>query len=93
MMNMMGGYGCATTNSKRMTSALAGALAAYTGADTLFTGFGAPRELHWGLAGLVVDIGCRGANTVVDPIMETGISAVAGYAGAMLAQRFLPKLL
>ena len=93
MTDFFGRLGCSTTNSKRMTSALAGALAAYTGADTLFTGFGAPRELHWALADVAVDIGCGGANTVIDPIMETGISAGAGYAGAMLAQRYLPKLL
>lgn len=88
----MFGIGC-TPNQKRTASAIAGAFAAYSGADAIFVGFGAPRELHWALAGVAVDVTCRGANEVVDPIMEVGLSALAGYGGAMLSQRIFPALL
>ena len=93
MTDIFGRIGCGSNNSKRMTSALAGAVAAYTGADTIFVNFGAPRELHWALAGVAVDFTCRGVGPVVDPLMEVGMSAVAGYAGAMVAQRILPAIL
>lgn len=93
MTDIFGRMGCSSSNSKRMTSAVAGAAAAYTGLDTMFVPFGAPRELHWALAGVAVDLSCRGVGVAVDPLMETGISAAAGYAGAMLAQRVLPRLL
>lgn len=93
MSDIFGRMGCSSNNSKRLTSALAGAAAAYTGVDTVFVRFGAPRELHWALAGVAVDLSCRGVGAAIDPLMESGISAAAGYAGAMVAQRVLPRFM
>lgn len=92
MTDFFGRMGCSSSNSKRLTSALAGAAAAYTGLDMALVQFGAPRELHWALAGVAVDLSCRGVGAAIDPLMETGMSAAAGYAGAMIAQRIIPRI-
>ena len=84
-MTLMGMIGC-DPNSKRLTSALAGAAMAYSGFDTALVSFGAPRELHWALSGVLVDLSCRGTGPVFDPMIETLISGAAGYAGAKAAQ-------
>lgn len=92
MADIFGRIGCASNNSKRLTSALAGAAAAYSGLDTMFVSFGAPRELHWALSGIAVDLTCRGVGPSIDPLVETAISGAAGYAGAMIAQQVLPRV-
>ncbi len=93
MTDIFGQIGCSSNNAKRMTSAFAGALVATTGSDTMFAAFGAPPALHYALAGVVVDVSCRGVGTFVDPLVETAMSGFAGYAGAMIAQSVLPMIL
>ena len=84
--------GCSSAQSRRLTSALAGGLAAYSGADQLLVDYGLKPEVHWALTGVATDLFCRGTSKVVDPILETGVSAVAGYVGAMAAKQVLPRL-
>ena len=87
------GLGCSSAQSRRVTSALAGAVAAYTGADQLLVPMGFRPEVHWALAGVATDFFCRGSAVTIDPLIETGVAAVAGYAGAMVAKNLpVPKL-
>lgn len=89
-MNYFAGVGC-SPETKRFTSALAGGLVAYSGLDTTFAGFGFSPEVHYALAGIGVDIACRGSGALIDPMMETGLSALAGYAGASAAKMLFRK--
>ena len=55
---MIGGVGplmALKCKHKRITSALAGGVMAYTGTDTLLVGMGVPRMAHYALAGVAVD--------------------------------------
>lgn len=77
--------------TKRALSATAGALLCATGYDRAFTSF-APNvltpEVHYMLAGMAVDVGCRGADMYMGA-QEIAISAGAGFAGALLYKRFI----
>ena len=93
MTDIFGRVGCGTNSSRRLLSGMAGAGVAYSGLDQLLVPFGAPRELHWALAGVATDLSCRGVGSVIDPLMESGMSALAGFAGAKIAQMVLPQFL
>ena len=69
-----------------MAAGLAGGASAYFGFDMLLTQFGIPQPVHWALAGIAVDMGCQGPEATLSPLMEAGMSAGAGYAGAMVAK-------
>lgn len=73
---------------KQTASAVAGALVAYTGVDRTFASYGLGPAVHHALAGVAVDVMCRGQD-VIDGAAEMLMSAGLGYAGAMVAARFL----
>jgi len=66
---------------KRLTSAAGGALVLYTGMQRAVPFL--PPVVHYALAGVAVDSACRGLD-VMNPSMETAISAAAGVAGAVV---------
>ena len=84
---------CATKNIK-FSAAAAGAAVAYFGMDTLLP---LPREVHYGLAGLLVATHCQnGLMTVPDmdeltsPFSMSGI--VYGIGGGLLLGFIAPRL-
>lgn len=89
-MESISSFLCANPTYRRATSAAVAVLSVYTGADTLLVPYGAPRELHWALAGIVVDVGCKGGiSSITDPVIDVGLSGLAGYVGARLFLRFI----
>lgn len=72
---------------KRVFSALAGGFVAAYGYDTLLP---LPRVVHYGAAGLLVDVGCRSTD-IWSGSQEVLMSAAAGVGGAMAASLVLGK--
>lgn len=58
---------------------LAGAVAAVTGLDRLFVRLGAPRAVHWALAGFGTDVYCKGE---ID-YSRLALCGAGGFAGGM----------
>ena len=75
---------CYTRPQRTAMAMAAGAMVEFSGMDSVLP---LPREAHYALAGMAVDIGCRG----MDPFIETGLSAVMGVAGAMLLQTLMQR--
>lgn len=89
-MDSLFAYPCMSATNRRLTSAAVAVLSVYTGADLLFVPYGIPREVHWALAGIVVDIGCKGGiSSITDPLVDVGMAGVAGFAGAKLFLKFV----
>ena len=70
-------------SQKRMTSGLAGAAVAYFALDTMFP---APKWAHYALAGLAIDMTCRGADITKggEEAVQSAAYGVAGAVGAGL---------
>ena len=73
---------------KRISSAAAGAIVAYTGLDRMIPQL--PPAAHHALAGVAIDVMCR-SRDVLNPDMEYVYSAAFGYAGAIAAGYLLGK--
>ena len=66
---------------------LAGAGVAFLGVDTVLVPFGAPREVHWALAGFMLDAYCNGGPMKVNPY-HAALCTAGGFVGGFIVTRF-----